>query len=370
MKPFRRLVVTAVTAFGLTVLPAHARQPDSSVAPNLLMTDATHGWLLRSGQVSVTQDGGLRWRLLPTFSSLLRMTSATATRVQVIGTNGHSYVLLSVDAHNGQSRQLSVLPGGVPGTLDVSDTVSQFGPNRWWNLTLGEVSNSKYGMLFHSKDEGRHWYLLNFDGLTSQKLPRTGSGIVPQGFQSRRVFVSPTRGFFTSAGNTEGSLLIQSTKDGGRTWAPHMLLLADPKAVSGPPSLFWFGETGVVSTVALGETPEVSPALETFITLNNGASWQRQPAFQIGGQVVMKPYPVFFSSAQNGWAWLSGQLYRTCDAGKSWQATASRGLPAGQTVQQLQFVGAATGWLLSGTTLFNTLDGGATWQQVRQAAFH
>jgi photosystem II stability/assembly factor-like uncharacterized protein len=114
-------------------------------------------------------------------------------------------------------------------------------------------------------------------------------------------------------------------------------------------------------------TPDIgwmTDSRSLYRTLDAGNSWQR---VEIPRQRGIRT--LFFSDIQNGWAggW-TGQVYHTTDAGQTWNEQRT-GLD--YQIQELRFVDPLHGWavgficyadLKRMAALLKTSDGGATWQ--------
>jgi photosystem II stability/assembly factor-like uncharacterized protein len=79
----------------------------------------------------------------------------------------------------------------------------------------------------------------------------------------------------------------------------------------------------------------------------------------------------------SGWILLNGHLFRTSDAGRSWEEI-TPAIPAGTEVQDVQFIDVNTGWVLwttfdsSGGASFHlsqTMDGGQAWTSSSPSLF-
>jgi photosystem II stability/assembly factor-like uncharacterized protein len=103
-----------------------------------------------------------------------------------------------------------------------------------------------------------------------------------------------------------------------------------------------------------------------LISLNGGASWDRQPATGLIGQSIGSLDMV---DQQTAYAVGNDKAYKTTDGGASWTQIKKFTDPTtGGFVPMIQtaFVNAATGYALAGAgQLFKTSDGGTTWGLVK-----
>jgi photosystem II stability/assembly factor-like uncharacterized protein len=168
-----------------------------------------------------------------------------------------------------------------------------------------------------------------------------------------------------------GARSVLGTTDGGQHWE----VLATP-SVPLSRAAFATARRGWGIATAASEGPSASlPAGEVVATDDGGRTWTPRPA----------PGPVqtlCFRHPDRGWAAGHTGVWRTLDAGRTWQAVltspAAEGLPAGAAAQapfaaDVQCVDDAVAWVLftgpgamhqAGWALYRTDDGGASWTPV------
>lgn len=143
---------------------------------------------------------------------------------------------------------------------------------------------------------------------------------------------------------------VYATSDGGLTWsgpnAANALAIANDRLESGPGGrLYLFSRryTGV------------------FESADNGQSWSQSPTFPNLLDVHFTPAGVGFAAVQSNTANVDGPLslvYRTDNAGQSWDAVYTQGL----NVQRLHFLDDTYGIATYNNILHGTRDGGQSWQ--------
>lgn len=111
---------------------------------------------------------------------------------------------------------------------------------------------------------------------------------------------------------------------------------------------------------ACGRTDGDALHLLLYRTDDAGQSWQ--PV----GKSTLKPVPwgmpprLVFINDKDGWLAAGGVLYRTHDDGNTWRAVT---LPGRESVDQIAFVDVVTGWVAGRYHIWRTADGGAHWQR-------
>ena len=73
---------------------------------------------------------------------------------------------------------------------------------------------------------------------------------------------------------------------------------------------------------------------------------------------------LFFVNEQTGWMWREREVWKTVDAGKSWNSAFKFSENERIRIKDISFINEMKGWLATGTTLLSTSDGGLTWEQV------
>lgn len=151
--------------------------------------------------------------------------------------------------------------------------------------------------------------------------------------------------YFSDAqhGWAAGNASLIRTKDGGATW--ERLLKSETFDLSFPD-----GNNGYVTT-QYGSFYKTTNGGSSFTTINPGGT-----TGSVGARAVC------FLNAQYGWFQYGGSVYRTRDAGASFETVSFNTLPAGQYV--LSFIDSSKGWSAGFSGLYGTTDGGKTFKTL------
>jgi photosystem II stability/assembly factor-like uncharacterized protein len=141
------------------------------------------------------------------------------------------------------------------------------------------------------------------------------------------------------------------TDDGGRRWYPFGVTFTQT------PTLFWFGDR---DAILVGTASGVT---RIWLSDDGGRSWK-------GGAALPRaagPATPAFADQRHGLLLAGAGLWRTADAGRSWQRLHPRGLPAGGTRQLLALLSPQVGLLAveqgdHWPQILETADGGRSWR--------
>lgn len=344
---------------------------------------AERGWILLDGEALETRDGGETWRpaVLPQpFESmsfptpnlgyatvqqhLFRTTDGAATWVPLDTTGWPNHNAFFLDERNGWSS----------GLQQDAFFRTQDGGRTWERLSDPCPSQSRRPFSFISPTAG--WLLCGFDegsGAMSKRLYRTNDGGLtwtllgealvgkngelakgkewPAGlgvgdYVSDLFFADENHGWYTGA--RYGSFM--ATQDGGRTWQQ-----ATGASLQGSRVRFVIPQVGYRSGL---DTLQTAPWVLTM-TRDRGETWQ---------QVFPRRQPLqrFYLDAQTYIGELNCDLYRSSDAGGSWQLLGR--LPA--CPDSISYTSREHAWALTFASkhqprrLYRSTDGGVTWKPV------
>jgi len=302
--------------------------PPTEVRSIQVLSARTAFVLADPNTVYETTDGGAGWRRFAVqpesevnFIDARHGFQATETR-------------LLATADGGRSWQLRRLPDG-----------QRFAPGAWfldadhgWYLNLDFLPGTGLPRhLYRTLDGGRTWELL-WSGTS-------GTAQVP-------VFSDLEHGWMVA------DLSVLATADGGRTWtrlgAPRLSSRAGVRLAHG---------ALVEYSSHLSESGDV--LWDAAVSADGGATWVgpvRSPGYGI--------LDLAFADARHWRAISRVEVWRTDDAGGSWQPLTAR-LPAGAWLDSIRYPDASVGWALAGTTavpfptgILRTTDGGASWTPI------
>lgn len=348
------------------------------------MLDATTGWGVGGSddqgslQVLFTSDGGQTWQ---------DRSPETRTATPEYGTNipafyfqsdlkGRvSYPVTPGSAVEEQPLIWSTSDGGLTWTsqtLDIGTMMENFFPSDlgflddqlgWMVTHLGAGMSHDYIAIFQTQDGGASWQRISDPDQNPeiQACPKSGIG-----------FVNDQEGWLAAdCPSLMPQLSLYHTIDGGVTWEPEVLPLAEglPSDLDGRmgdqcgiPSLWVdpLGNTRMVLRCMDYDTYEAQAWLYTLEA--GGQGWQNMP--------LPAPYgDIDFIDAQQGWYLAAGlsdydapkELFFTTDGGQSWKAVAMD--LQGNLVD---FTDPSNGWIVAGIygdlPLLHTIDGGQTWE--------
>ncbi|HUX87799.1 MAG TPA: YCF48-related protein, partial [Chloroflexota bacterium] len=186
----------------------------------------------------------------------------------------------------------------------------------------------------------------------NQGLPVTGQRI-----QLARI--GTTDGWVAAI--EHGQAVLARTTDGGRTWER----LATP--CRGTSVTIDFPEKGEGWLVCNGDAATSKPSNGLYHSQDDGAHWQPVGTIQVGADAASQAVitAIDFASPTVGWAVdAGGHLIETDDAGRSWIVR----LNAGEPLDAIQFIGNTSGWVLGSRHLWRTVDAGQTWDEASLSA--
>jgi len=306
------------------------------------------------------------------------------TGLQVLSSTA-AFVLTRATESPGQSAGYATTDGGqvwrrfdvAPGSdIHFVDTLHAFGATQdgllasadggrsWESRPLPPGQRFADAAWFLDADHG--WYL-NLDAIEGTGLPRDlyrtldgarswqhiWHGI--SGIAQPPVFADARHGWMVA------DLTLLATSDGGESWTPLPAPLLDSRfrVELAPGALIEYSS-------AFGGLPgQGDLAWRVASSTDGGATWSHiveVPATGVLG--------VAFADARHWRATSHYEVWRTDDAGTTWQPVATR-LPPGVWLGNSRFLDSDQGWALGGlldvpfaTRVLRTADGGASWTPV------
>ncbi len=228
-------------------------------------------------------------------------------------------------------------------------------------VDLGAGAGSQYVALYQTIDGGANWtQVFTHEPGTTASLPGSGH-------KSGLTFLDMNHGWIGGDVPMTDYFYFYATVDGGANWALETDI-ALPAGVSNSfeevqQPVFVGGTAGYLPVRMLTDASE--SYLLIYRTDDSGQTWVYQG-------MVQNANDVDFDSATSGWIAADMSLYRSTDSGMTWSAMALSGIPATETILQVDFVDGQSGWLLTTPddstwtplNFYHTEDGGATWTQL------
>lgn len=294
-------------------------------------------WSPSACDLRLTTDGGQSWQVLRSGKKGDAIATATLKEnglTWAVNRRGEMFRANSVGA---SWRTISNLEAASQGDLMEAEQIEFPTESDGWLRAVLSI--------WRTKDGGTTW---------EKSLSVSTPGIKGQ---PSRIFAIDAN--VIVAAGTEGQ--IYRTEDGGRTWKIKTLLDADAEFKD-----VWFSDKQNGFVVGSVSKPSFRPLL--FATRNAGETWEEMP---IEDQIL--PLSVSFVKDDG---WLAGRdlkssepeaspkplLLHTADGGLHWsRVTVSSGDPFFSLVR---FADKDHGWLVGRDNLYRTDDAGRTWNVV------
>lgn len=194
----------------------------------------------------------------------------------------------------------------------------------------------------------------------AQNAAPAGTHVSPTAATSQQPKSTTTLSFCSVSSDRRGGVWLS-----GSAWSLRGLLINDRDGVLVPQLTPGVKEI-CQSVFTSAERGWMVDARSLWKTNDAGLSWQR---VRVGDLPNISTF--HFYDSQNGWVggW-TGEIYRTNDGGQTW---AKAELPAKYEVQEILFVDRLSGWAVGYsylpnqtrmTALFRSDDGGFKWQQL------
>ena len=324
-------------------------KPAGYTNTKVYFSDANNGFIFNdNGDLIRTTDGGASWTIQQHFANAKAMDLKDSTgiiagfsnHVYVSNNNGSSWVKKTIDNNtNPYFPFVQVVSRDTLIALNSNNSILYRSTDRGatWNVVLTNVLlnnnrsfyfvNSKigfigsFGKINKTVDGGLTWQQQNIGGSWAIRAIR---------------FLDENLGF----ASTEDSKLLKTT-NGGLTWTSSNNLFRV--------SSFFFINANII--YAGGEQGKI------YKTVDGGLNWSIvSPTFTYGGYSYNS---IHFVNADKGFAvGVSGQILATSNAGATWHQHAVTHLEMTSFCFRTKQVGYATDWW----SVYKTTDAGQTWQ--------
>jgi photosystem II stability/assembly factor-like uncharacterized protein len=187
------------------------------------------------------------------------------------------------------------------------------------------------GVLLRTEDGGKTW---NPVAASADSRARYSS----------LVFRDDNRTGFVIAKISNGPASLLTTSDGGKSWEA----VSTPRKVNKP----WIATLSVIS-LPDDDTLIVAADQSLLRSRDNGRSWETLTMPESGHKLLMW---MNFATSDRGWAqFMDGDAIFTEDGGRTWQASTAPG--------PVFFKTAELGFAVNGQAVYQTDDGGKTWSE-------
>lgn len=306
-------------------------------------------------QLEITHDGGASWLSVGEPVSWwlpIKVTWFDRNHLLAFVNGG-----IEVTADGGVTWRWTLPPVSIagPGYPNLEFTAISFiDANIGWGIcpSSSPCADSHPSGLFRTLDSGVHWSRIGSLDLAP--------GIEPLGIH----FGGAGQGFLTTTGGQVQPPGLFVTLDGGKTW--QLSQLSPATTFVAMPAMF--GQSGVIlSEPLVGDW-------KTYATTDGGMSWANPRVFPTRvAQSKADPWTGVLDLSHWWTVDDQGWIYRTADAGLTWQRSLPKMPVVGGIRLTLSSATPVTGQVLWGTAVrtgtstgwpVRSVDGGATWQSV------
>ncbi|MCC7116986.1 MAG: hypothetical protein IT310_00555 [Anaerolineales bacterium] len=338
--------------------PIDAPLVESPAIMRIDMLDALNGWGITETQIVRTNDGGVTWyNVTPPeltevgYSVKEEFISPLRGWLLMADPNDpYNHGVLYQTADGGITWTSSAVPFG-DGDLSFLDT-----NNGWMMAGLGVGAGSMAVAVFQTTDGGVTWERTfindpNVEGAdTSLPLSGLKGGLTPLNQKTAWIY---------GVVYASGSVYAFRTDDGGQTWSPVQLPLAE-EAKSADLLVEKIQFTSATQGALILKVMSSKTSTVIYQTNDGGQTWQPASA------TLPETDRFEIISAQEMIAYGADQFYVTKDASATWSI-----LPPdvvfGESLSAIDFASLSVGWAIAYDStnnhysLYKTEDGGATW---------
>lgn len=352
----------SATVFLSDFLPL-APIPASKIIYKLAMFTPTRGWAVTQDQnfLLVSEDGGETW-LDATPSELGALPGDFTThgiRPFFLDEN----IAWFTPYADGDSQIFHTIDGGITWEhIDVpfeNVTYTFIDQEIGYALvSLDAGAGSFYVAIYRTLNSGSSWTMI----FTHE--PGTSKSLRESGIKNGITFLDVNNGWIGGAIPMDDYFYLFYTQDGGVTWTEETDISL-PELFEG--SMLDVGQPQFMNgKIVLLPVTAFTPANTSFLLLyrsaNAGKSWQYQGS-------VLDGKSFSFYSENEGWIASHATLYHTLDGGKTLNALLLSGIPEDEIFIQIDFIDSLHGWALTTpdemnmapTHLYRTNDGGLNW---------
>jgi len=330
----------------------------NSVQRNPDQTQTAQGQPSTSWAPYFSVDGGKNWQ--PASNDLAGLEPTT---LEIFAFGDESVIWVGT-AQNGLWRSdnggRTWRPVAIPGLTN--QAVVGIAQDARQRLHLLTIENGRYPAthLYSSGDEGKTWQHRQLQAYSDDPSARV-TGIVADPFDGNRLYVT-----------TRGGVLI--TQDAGFSWKRASLALPEDATPAGAATLATDptqrGRLYLVRRIRLADG---SHELQSFVSLDSGATWQRQSshfALPAGFDPDAEPTPVGLSvdplTRQQLLLVTDCGLWISSDGGSNWRSVGA--IFSGVSLRDILFHPQKKNeWIVIGAGgAWRTLTGGVIWESIVQ----
>ncbi|HSL42128.1 MAG TPA: hypothetical protein VK897_01775 [Anaerolineales bacterium] len=230
----------------------------------------------------------------------------------------------------------------------------------WMLADLGVGAGSNAVAVFQTTDGGATW---SQTYTNDPNDPESGDSLPLGGIKADLVPINMQTAWVGGVVYSPGTPYFYRTGNGGRTWVPVPLELADGAeelelGINEDQIKFVSADVGFMALYMAGEAPRTA----IYTTNNGGNTWTLTPT------LIPESGQVEFLSAEEAVIYNGEQFYVTRDAARTW-TTVSPDIVFGDSFLTMDFVTPSAGWVITidpsnQRSLYRTHDGGATWLPV------
>jgi len=341
--------------------------PATTPLLSIRMLDQMNGWALTNTAVLKTADGGSHWRTLVSLPTLSKGSTAAGdfmdsthawVTFHAANTAQGTFTVLRTTDGGASWQNVSIQDTTAESIYDGIDRAHFITPLEGW-VTAGQAEGMFHSSMtiFHTTDGGQHWSMI------ANTAPQSTSGLPDSGNKTGISFKDSQTGWVTADIPAVYSWLYKSS-DGGKTWQEQKLPL--PREATNAEQIgeftttppVFFGNDGLLPVLVYYQS---QPSIDLYVTHDGGKTWAPTKLAPIDGRNV------YIADMQHAWASDKTGFYATSDGGEHWTKLGQPSSEIGEMSFVDTNIGWAIGpFLLDNKSplLLHTIDGGKTWQPI------